>query len=66
MTDNPFNILKNRDTKELVRGPNREKLLEVNDRELTKLKERFMSEEAMTAIAKFMMSKKKKSPPSRL
>ncbi|KAL1917175.1 uncharacterized protein VTP21DRAFT_4831 [Calcarisporiella thermophila] len=54
-------------TKELIRVIDREELDRVNDREMTLLKERFLSEESMEAIIKFMTERSnKKSKSSKL
>jgi len=51
-----------RDTKELSRASLKQLLHEVNDRELTCLVKRFMTEESQQAMMKFMMEKQGKKP----
>jgi len=58
MASFPPNALKQ--TKSLIRAPVQKLLHEVNDREMTCLVGRFMSEESKMAVIKFMMEKSKK------
>jgi Delta3-Delta2-enoyl-CoA isomerase len=46
-----------RQTKALMREPNRQRLHDTNDRELTLLIDRFMSEESANAVMQFMMQR---------